>query len=87
MSATAFQRMRREQAAKEQVEKAPKTLDQMTVAELKVIAKEKGIEGYDKMKKPMLIEVIQKPAETSKEPENKEPENKDEDTGKESSEE
>lgn len=68
MSATAFQRMRREQANKEQEENKVKTLDHMTVAELKVIAKEKGIEGCDRMKKADIIAALQQLEELPKGP-------------------
>lgn len=61
MSATAFQRLRREQEAARllELEKAkPKSLAEMKVADLKEIAKEKGIEGFDNMTKAKLLEAI-----------------------------
>lgn len=61
MSATAFQRLRREQEAKklQSEQRKPITLADLKVAELKEIAKEKGIEGFDNMKKLELIEAIE----------------------------
>jgi large subunit ribosomal protein L21 len=61
MSATAFQRLRREQEAARllELEKTkPKSLAEMKVADLKEIAKEKGIEGFDNMTKAKLLEAI-----------------------------
>ena len=55
---TAFQRRRRELAAQKEQEQ-PKALDQMTVAELKVIAKEKGIKGCDNMRKTELLSLLE----------------------------
>lgn len=68
MSATAFQRLRREQEAARllELEKAkPKSLGEMKVAELKEIAKEKGIEGFDNLTKVKLIEAIKKADEAA----------------------
>jgi len=73
MSATAFQRLRREQEAKrlQELEKGkPKGLADLKVAELKQIAKEKRIKGFDNMKKPDLIEALVKVESDNKEPEN-----------------
>lgn len=73
MSATAFQRMRREQENKrlQELEKAkPKSLVDLKVAELKQLAKEKGIKGFDNMKKPDLLEALAKVESDNKEPEN-----------------
>ena len=62
MSATSFQRMRREQELKAKMlkeqakQEAP--FDKMKVDELKGLAKEKGIDGYDNMKKADLIEAL-----------------------------
>lgn len=58
MSATAFQRRRREQAAKAQKKPVTESIEQMTYQELKALAKEKGIEGYSKMKKAELIAAL-----------------------------
>jgi hypothetical protein len=57
---TGFQRMRREQARKQQQteQKAIPTWEDMTYNELKAAAKEKGIEDYHKMKKEQLIEAL-----------------------------
>ena len=55
MSVTAFNRARREAANKKADEK---TIDKMTVPELKAIAVEKGIEGFDNMKKAELVAAI-----------------------------
>lgn len=68
MSVTAFNRMRRLKAEQE-VKESKKTVIQevknassyedMTVKELEVIAKEKGIEKYYDMKKAELIAVLE----------------------------
>lgn len=59
---TGFNRMRREQAKREAVKQEAtneaKTLEDMTYNELKALAKEKGIQGYHKMKKRGLIEAL-----------------------------
>ena len=59
---TGFNRMRREQAKREAVKQEAtneaKTLAHMTYNELKALAKEKGIQGYHKMKKRGLIEAL-----------------------------
>ena len=57
---TGFQRMRREQARKQQQteQKAIPAWEDMTYNELKAAAKEAVIEGYHKMKKGELIEAL-----------------------------
>lgn len=40
-------------------DKGEKPLEEMTVAELKAMAKEKEIEGYSNMKREELLEVLQ----------------------------
>lgn len=66
MSATAFQRMRRERAAREakggteqESQTASDSLDDKKVPALKEIAKGLNIEGADGMKKADLIAAIQ----------------------------
>jgi hypothetical protein len=69
MSATAFQRMRREQAAKssvEEKEEQPKTLSEFTVKELKSLLDEKGIEYDARANKATLIGLLE---QKEKEPE------------------
>lgn len=56
MGLAAFQRMRRLQAVKEEQETVE--LKELTVPELKEIAKEKGISGYSKMNREDLLEVL-----------------------------
>lgn len=57
---TGFQRMRREQARKQQQteQKAIPAWEDMTYNELKTAAKEAGIKGYGKMSKAELIEAL-----------------------------
>lgn len=61
MSATAFQRMRREQAARnldvntEIEEEQPKTLGELTIKELKALLDQKGIEHDARANKATLL--------------------------------
>jgi len=57
---TGFNRMRREQARKQQQteQKAIPAWEDMTYNELKAAAKEAGIKGYGKMSKAELIEAL-----------------------------
>ncbi|PFY36883.1 Rho termination factor N-terminal domain-containing protein [Bacillus toyonensis] len=57
MGLAAFQRMRRLQATNEEKQEIVK-LEELTVPELKDIAKEKGISGYSKMNRDDLLEVL-----------------------------
>jgi hypothetical protein len=60
---TGFERMRREQAKREAVKQEAtnetKALEALTYNELKALAKEKGIQGYHKMKKQELLKALQ----------------------------
>lgn len=65
---TGFERMRREQAKREAVKREAvkqeatnetKALEDLTYNELKALAKEKGIQGYHKMKKQELLKALQ----------------------------
>lgn len=56
MGLASFNRMRREQELKRQEDK---NINDLTVKELKEIAKEKGIEGYNNMKKEDLIAALE----------------------------
>ena len=59
---TGFERMRREQAKREAVKQEAigetKALKDLTYNELTALAKEKGIQGYDKMKKQELLKAL-----------------------------
>ncbi len=59
---TGFERMRREQAKREAVKQEAanetKALEDLTYDELKALAKEKGIQGYHKMKKQELLKAL-----------------------------
>jgi large subunit ribosomal protein L21 len=59
MSATAFQRRRR-QIAKKQADEQKPLLAELTVTELKAMAKSMGLSGYSKLKEAELIELIEK---------------------------
>ena len=61
MSATAFQRMRREQAAEEAAKKLQKEkpIDKMTIAELKVYADDHNIDLGEAAKKDDILAAIQ----------------------------
>ena len=60
---TGFERMRREQAKREAIKQEAanetKALEDLTYNELKALAKEKGIQGYRKMKKQELLKALQ----------------------------
>lgn len=58
MSITGFNRRRRESAKKENSNKVE--YSKLKVDELKEIAKEKEIEGFEEMKKAQLIEELEK---------------------------
>ena len=62
MSATAFQRLRREQAKKEEVKEPSQAelLDGLTVKQLKAMLEEKGVEYDPKAKKLDLIGLIRR---------------------------
>lgn len=60
MGLAAFNRMRREQAAKQaaQEPQKPNPREEMTFNELRAVAKDKNIEGYGSMKKDELLEAL-----------------------------
>lgn len=59
MSATAFQRRRRELEGKKEQLESFNTLDKMTVKDIKVALDEKGIEYDSKAKKEELIKLLE----------------------------
>lgn len=59
MSATAFQRLRREQAAKANEEKPADALSELTNKELKAMLDEKGIEYDAKANKATLLKLLE----------------------------
>lgn len=58
MSATAFQRRRRELKAKKEQLESSNSLEQMTVKDIKTALAEKGIEYDSKAKKEELIKLL-----------------------------
>ncbi|WMM24053.1 Rho termination factor N-terminal domain-containing protein [Tissierella sp. MB52-C2] len=42
----------------EDIKKEEKTIEEMTVDELKELAKEKGLEGYSKLKRDELVDLL-----------------------------
>jgi hypothetical protein len=59
MSATAFQRKRREQAMKKQLSENKSDLNEYTVKKLKAMLDEKGIEYDARAKKEELINLLE----------------------------
>lgn len=61
MGLAAFNRVRREQAAKVRADQEAqfKPIDKMSMPELKALAKARGIEGCDSMKKAELLAALE----------------------------
>lgn len=59
MSATAFQRLRREAEAKKQAESNSQVNSDLTVKEIKVMLDEKGIEYKSNATKPELLKLLE----------------------------